>query len=39
MFVPIAVQIPRYLIIDENGVIKVFNAIETTDKKLLNNLK
>ena len=31
--------IPRYLIIDENGVIKVFNAIETTDKKLLNNLK
>ena len=31
--------IPRYLIIDENGVIKVFNAIETTDIKLINNLK
>ena len=31
--------IPRYLIIDKDGGIKVFNAIETTDKKLLNNLK
>jgi thiol-disulfide isomerase/thioredoxin len=31
--------IPRYLIIDKNGIIKVFNAIETTDKKLINNLK
>ena len=31
--------IPRYLIIDKNGAIKVFNAIETTDIKLLNNLK
>jgi thiol-disulfide isomerase/thioredoxin len=31
--------IPRYLIIDKNGIIKVFNAIETTDIKLINNLK
>tara|TARA_B100000768_G_scaffold144679_1_gene137275 strand:- start:30 stop:518 length:489 start_codon:yes stop_codon:yes gene_type:complete len=31
--------IPRYLIIDKDGGIKVFNAIETTDKELLNNLK
>ena len=31
--------IPRYLIVDKNGIIKVFNAIETTDIKLINNLK
>ena len=31
--------IPRYVIIDKQGKIKVFKAIETTDKTLLNNLK
>ena len=31
--------IPRYLVIGKQGGIKVFNAIETTNKKLLNNLK
>ncbi len=31
--------IPRYMIIDKQGKIKVFKAIETTDITLLNNLK
>jgi len=31
--------IPRYMIIDKQGGIKVFKAIETTDITLLNNLK
>jgi hypothetical protein len=31
--------IPRYMIIDKQGGIKVFKAIKTTDKKLLKNLK
>ena len=31
--------IPRYMIIDKQGTIKVFKAIETTDITLLNNLK
>ena len=31
--------IPRYMIIDKQGRIKVFKAIETTDITLLNNLK
>jgi len=31
--------IPRYMIIDKQGAIKVFKAIETTDITLLNNLK
>ena len=31
--------IPRYMIIDQQGKIKVFKAIKTTDKTLLNNLK
>tara|TARA_B110000037_G_scaffold217983_1_gene280117 strand:+ start:115 stop:603 length:489 start_codon:yes stop_codon:yes gene_type:complete len=31
--------IPRYMIIDKQGQIKVFKAIKTSDKTLLNNLK
>ena len=31
--------IPRYMIIDKQGSIKVFKAIKTTDITLLNNLK
>ena len=31
--------IPRYMIIDQQGQIKVFKAIKTSDKTLLNNLK
>ena len=31
--------IPRYMIIDKQGIIKVFKAIKTTDITLLNNLK
>jgi thiol-disulfide isomerase/thioredoxin len=31
--------IPRYMIIDKQGAIKVFNAIKTSDITLLNNLK
>jgi hypothetical protein len=31
--------IPRYMIIDKQGKIKVFKAIKTSDKTLLNNLK
>lgn len=31
--------IPRYMIIDKQGNIKVFKAIKTSDKTLLNNLK
>ena len=31
--------IPRYMIIDKQGTIKVFNAIKTSDITLLNNLK
>ncbi len=31
--------IPRYMIIDKQGAIKVFKAIKTSDKSLLNNLK
>ena len=31
--------IPRYMIVDKQGKIKVFKAIETTDITLLNNLK
>ena len=31
--------IPRYMIIDKQGTIKVFKAIKTTDITLLNNLK
>ena len=31
--------IPRYMIIDTQGTIKVFNAIKTSDITLLNNLK
>jgi len=31
--------IPRYMIIDKQGTIKVFNAIKTSDITLINNLK
>ena len=31
--------IPRYMIIDKQGLIKVFKAIKTSDKTLINNLK
>lgn len=31
--------IPRYMILDQQGQIKVFKAIKTSDKTLLNNLK
>ena len=31
--------IPRYMIIDKQGAIKVFKAIKTSDITLLNNLK
>ena len=31
--------IPRYMIVDKQGNIKVFKAIKTSDKTLLNNLK